>query len=104
MTYLRAMRHHLFLLVLLGASIPLAGCGDSCEELAERCVHCSDADYKADCEEVVAGDVQNTCDKKKALFDAYCPDVSEDSTSTTTSTGSAGGAGATGGTAGAGGL
>lgn len=75
------MRKLLFVSGLLGASLALAlgsaGCGNACNDLRDRCNNCLDADYKADCEAVVAAQVQATCNQREELFRAYCPDLTE---------------------------
>lgn len=91
------MRQLFLVLGLLGVSCALAvgsaGCSNSCDELSARCDNCLDADYRADCRAVADAQIQNTCSKRQALFDAYCPDISELFEDATVSTSGSGGAG-----------
>jgi len=115
------------LTLTLGSLVTLTtGCSDSCEDLDEICERCVDQTYRAACEDTVAENVQDVCNARISTYNAACPYVSEESstssgttssgtssgtsssgtggTTSSSSTTGTGGAGGSSGTAGAGGV
>ncbi|MEZ4443215.1 MAG: hypothetical protein R3B72_29235 [Polyangiaceae bacterium] len=101
---------------LLAGGAP--GCANSCDDLAEICSLCTDADYRENCEQTVAANNQEVCNFRRSELMDICLGEETSSSSSgnplptgsggssaggATSAGGAGASGGSGGTTGAGG-
>jgi uncharacterized membrane protein YgcG len=77
--------------------VPLAGCGDACEDLQSVCDDCSDADYREACQHDVDAGVQRLCSNRAAFYRQHCPVPPPTTTTTTSGSFDSTGAGAAGG-------